>query len=61
MCAIGIAAPGFMSMLVKLMAADAVPVNRSDSDTPAADLRMTDLPRHDPSDYFAAAGAGNAN
>ncbi len=41
MCAIGIAAPGFMSMLVKLIAADAVPVNRRDSDTPAADL--TDL------------------
>jgi hypothetical protein len=32
-------------MLVKLIAADAVLVNRSDSDTAAADLRMTDLPR----------------
>src|ERR1700724_1073056 len=47
MCAAGMTAPDRMSVLVKLIAADAVPVSRaSSSDTLAADLPITGLPRH---------------
>jgi hypothetical protein len=46
MCAIGMAAPGLMSALVKLIAADAVPITRvSPSDIPAAAFLMNNLPR----------------